>query len=132
MKLGEEAMPPSALDHMAPSVRGVLADAFANPGSSVSEITERTGFPQSHVSTSVARLRELGVLVTEPDPGDRRRTLVQPAPGMLDRAIQRSAAPADQTIAVAIGADSQDRLGEVMAALDLIGEVLIPVARRQR
>ena len=69
MKLGEEAMPPGGLDQMTPSVRSVLVDTFSNPGSSVSEITERTGFPQSHVSASIARLR--GTLLT---PGSRSRT----------------------------------------------------------
>ena len=40
-----------------PTIAGmVLADVFAHPGSSISEITARTGMPQSHVSETVARL----------------------------------------------------------------------------
>src|SRR5580692_11081147 len=35
----------------------VLRDVFANPGSSITDITARTGLPQSYVSESVARLR---------------------------------------------------------------------------
>jgi hypothetical protein len=37
----------------------VLRDAFGNRESSISEIAERTSLPQSYVSESVARLREL-------------------------------------------------------------------------
>jgi predicted transcriptional regulator len=74
MKLGEDAIPPSGFQQLAVSVRSVLADALTDPGSSISDITERTGFPQSHVSVSVARLRDLGALVTDatagPEPAD--------------------------------------------------------------
>jgi DNA-binding MarR family transcriptional regulator len=126
MKLGEEALPPSGLDDMGASVRSVLTDVFSHPGSSVSEIKDRTGFPQSHVSSSVARLRDLGVLVTAPDPADRRRTLVRPADGMVQKAVRRAASSVDATLAEAIGPDTQDRLPEVLTALDLLGELIMP------
>jgi DNA-binding MarR family transcriptional regulator len=126
MKLGEEALPPSGLDDLGASVRSVLTDVFSHPGSSVSEIKERTGFPQSHVSASVARLRDLGVLVTAPDPADRRRTMVRPAEGMVEKAIRRAASSVDTTLAEAIGPDAQDRLPEALAALDLLGELVMP------
>jgi DNA-binding MarR family transcriptional regulator len=126
MKLGEEALPPSGLDDMGASVRSVLTDVFSHPGSSVSEIKDRTGFPQSHVSSSVARLRDLGVLVTAPDPADRRRTLVRPADGMVQKAVRRAASSVDATLAEAIGPDAEDRLPEVLAALDLLGELIMP------
>src|SRR5580693_7809367 len=54
----------------------VLRDVFAHPGSSITDITARTGLPQSYVSESVARLRSQGILETSADPADRRRTLV--------------------------------------------------------
>ena len=126
MKLGEEALPPSGLDDMAASVRSVLTDVFSHPGSSVSEIKERTGFPQSHVSSSVARLRDLGVLVTAPDPADRRRTLVRPAEGMVQKAVRRATTSVDSTLAQAMSPDAEDRLPEVLAALDLLGELIMP------
>jgi DNA-binding MarR family transcriptional regulator len=126
MKLGEEALPPSGLDDMGASVRSVLTDVFSHPGSSVSEIKDRTGFPQSHVSSSVARLRDLGVLVTAPDPADRRRTLVRPADGMVQKAVKRAASSVDTILAEAIGPDAEDRLPEVLAALDLLGELIMP------
>ena len=126
MKLGEHALPPSGLDDMGASVRSVLSDIFGHAGSSVSEITERTGFPQSHVSSSVARLRDLGVVVTAPDPADRRRTLVSPAEGMVERALRRGATSVDATMAAAIGPDADDRLPDVLPALNLLGELVLP------
>jgi DNA-binding transcriptional ArsR family regulator len=130
MKLGEEALPPSGLDEMGASVRSVLTDIFGHAGSSVSEIVARTGFPQSHVSSSVARLRDLGVVVTAPDPADRRRTLVRPAEGMVQKAVRKGASSVDTTLAEAIGPDVQDRLPEVLAALDLLGELVTPQIHR--
>jgi DNA-binding MarR family transcriptional regulator len=129
MKLGEEAIPssPGAAGGVTTSVRLVMADIAYHPGSSVSEITERTGFPQSLVSLSVARLRDFGAVVTGPDPADRRRTLVRPAEGVVrKRGTQHSAAPVDETIAKAIGAQAQDRLPEALAALELLGQLIIP------
>jgi hypothetical protein len=129
MKLGEEAIPPSprAAEGVSTSVRLVMADIAYHPGSSVSEITERTGFPQSLVSLSVARLRDFGAVVTEPDPADRRRTLVRPALGVVrNGGTQHSAVPVDETIAKAIGAEAQDRLPEALAALELLGQLIIP------
>jgi hypothetical protein len=99
---------------------------MTHPGSSVSEITERTGFPQSQVSLSVARLRELGAVLTAPDPADRRRTLVQPVEGLMGKGMRYAAVPVDQTIAEAIGAQAHDRLPDVLAALELLGQLIIP------
>src|ERR1700733_15371015 len=70
----------------APSVRLIFVDVAYHPNSSITEITERTGFPQSLVSTAVARLREMGFLASGPDPVDRRRTLLSTTPEV--KAIQ--------------------------------------------
>src|ERR1700722_19789601 len=61
-RIGETAMrgqaPPSQ-----PTLAGmVLADVFAHPRSSISEITARVGMPPSHVSETVPRLREQGTV----------------------------------------------------------------------
>jgi DNA-binding MarR family transcriptional regulator len=47
----------------------VLEDAVEHPGASISEIHQRSGFAQSHVSASVVRLKERGLLTTLGDPG---------------------------------------------------------------
>jgi GAF domain-containing protein len=46
----------------------VLEDAMEHPGTSIREVHERSGFAQSHVSASVVRLKELGLLTTLGDP----------------------------------------------------------------
>jgi DNA-binding MarR family transcriptional regulator len=126
MKLGVDAIPSSGFRELPVSVQSVLVDALGHPGSSISDITARTGFPQSHVSASVAKLRELGALVTELDPADRRRTLVQPEADVMQRASTRTSVPVDATIAAAIGADGEDGLAEVLAALNLLAQRLTP------
>jgi hypothetical protein len=133
MKLAEDAMPPSPLGRggLATTIRLVAVDVIVHPGSSVSEITERTGFPQSQVSLSVARLRELGAVVTAPDPADRRRTLVRPAEGTMERGMRFAAVPVDQTITEAIGAQARDRLPDAVAALELLGQLITPEIHRR-
>jgi hypothetical protein len=124
VKLGEEAVPASGFHELPTSVRSVLVDVLSHPGSSITDITARTGFPQSHVSASVARLRDQSVLVTAVDPGDRRRTLVRPAPGVVRRGARRASVPIDATVAKALGTDDQGQVAEVVAALELVARRL--------
>jgi len=126
MKLGEDAIPPSGFHRMPASVRSVLVDAYSHPGSSVSEITARTGFPQSHVSAAVTRLRERGGVITTTDPADRRRTLVSPNPEVERGLPSRSWGSVDPVLATAIGADDPDQAAEAVAALELLGKLLTP------
>jgi predicted transcriptional regulator len=51
-----------------------VEDVIRHPASSISETSERTGFAQSHVSVSVARLKARGLAETETDPADGRHT----------------------------------------------------------
>ena len=57
MKIAEEALPKPTTGGPPTSVRMILIHVAEHPDSSVGEIASRTGFPQSHVSASVARLR---------------------------------------------------------------------------
>lgn len=130
MKLGVAAMPPSYFSELPTSVRMVLLDVFEHPGCTIGQIVERTGFPQSHVSAAVARLRDLGVVVTEVDPTDRRRTLVAPAPDHLAEIIkaQGDLEPIDgrlQELLTAGGSMNATDLVEVTAALDLLARTFI-------
>ena len=124
MKLGEEAMPPSGFRRMPASVRSVLVDVYEHPGSSVSEITARTGFPQSHVSASVSRLREAGALITAADPADRRRTLVSPNPEIRRRLPSMAWVPVDAVLARAVGSGDPGEVAEAVAALELLARLL--------
>ena len=128
MKLAEEGLPGQGLNS---GVRLVLLDVAANPGSSISEITARTGYPQSHVSTSVIKLRRIGTVRTDTDPHDRRRTLVWIVPEAVARARRRVTSSADTAIARALGDPSPAELGEVIGALQMLVDRLEPMAGRR-
>jgi DNA-binding MarR family transcriptional regulator len=128
MKIGQEAIHRAGFHQLPTSVRSVLIDVFEHPNSSVGEIAARTGFPQSHVSASVARLRAGGAFETTLDPRDRRRTLVRPSPEVLRRAAQRAAAPIDDALADALGTEDPGEVGEVVGALEGLGRRLSPKA----
>jgi DNA-binding MarR family transcriptional regulator len=103
---------------LTPGEVAVLEDVLKHPGSAVTEIQARTGFAQSHVSTSVSRLRERGLLVAAPDPEDRRRTRLALA-GIAHQAIMRRAGrPADETIAEAVGQDRAERVLQLLTELE--------------
>ncbi|WP_248964873.1 MarR family transcriptional regulator [Sphaerisporangium perillae] len=124
MTIGQEAMPRSGFQTLPVSARTILVDVFQHPDSSIGEITARTGFPQSLVSSSVARFREHGVMVTEPDPVDRRRTLVRPAAGMRERGQQYADTTAvDGALARALDVEPQE-VGEIVATLDSLARRL--------
>jgi DNA-binding MarR family transcriptional regulator len=77
VKIGEEALRGVSAETLSRGRSLVLRDVFANPDSSIGDITTRTGLPQSYVSESVAALRDQGVIEVLTDPVDRRRTLTR-------------------------------------------------------
>jgi len=132
LKIGEQAIPPGAGFHQLPtSVRVVLFDIFEHPASSISDITARTGFPQSHVSAAVARLRDGGAVVVAADPNDRRRTVVRPSPELPGRAAGLRDAPIDAAIGSALGTDDPHQIAEVVATLERLAQRLVPGAARR-
>jgi DNA-binding MarR family transcriptional regulator len=80
----------------------VLRDVFANPGSSITDITTRTGLPQSYVSESVARLRGQGIVMTSADPADGRRTLVRVSDQHPRTVAAKASVPVDAALAAAL------------------------------
>jgi DNA-binding MarR family transcriptional regulator len=124
MKLGEEAMPAAGFRRLPASVQSILIDALEHPGSTIGEITRRTGFPQSHVSVSVERFKRAGALVTEADVKDRRRTLVRPTPGVRERA-ERLAIPIEPVLAKAFRTSDASALRSAVAALEALADRLL-------
>lgn len=106
-----------------PAETAIIEDVVKNPGTSVTEIGQRTGFVQSHVSTSVARLRERGVLETTPDPTDGRRTKVQVAGPAMRAIVRRARRPINDTITTAV-ADAETAR-RVTTMLDELAELLL-------
>ncbi|MGW0484056.1 winged helix DNA-binding protein [Nonomuraea sp. NPDC003214] len=131
MKIGEEALPTEGLGDQPGSTRSVLivvSDIRAHPGSAISEIVTRTGLPQSAVSAAVARLREAGAVVTEPDARDRRRLRVRPAPELSSRVEQVRSTAIDAALAKALGSDDPHRVAEITALLEELARHLSPQA----
>jgi DNA-binding MarR family transcriptional regulator len=95
----------------------VMRDLLAHPGSSISDITARTGLPQSYVSESVNRLRVKGVAQINADPADRRRTLVKLTAAHIDQVAKHSARGADDLLRTALGELADDSAHEVIAML---------------
>jgi DNA-binding MarR family transcriptional regulator len=127
MKIGEEAMPTEGLREYSTSVRAVLivaTDILDHPGSSVGEIAARTTLPQSQVSGCVARLREGGAIVTEPDPRDRRRVLIRQAPDVSDRVAFVQSTTIDAALAAALGTDDPGEVKEVAGTLEALAQRL--------
>lgn len=129
MKIAEAAFPTDPDRGALPtSVRMVLLDVSQHSSSSIREITERTGFPQSHVSASVARLREQGVLQTALDPNDGRRTLVTLADGFRKHITTRRPVAIEAALAAALGNPDPDDLLAVTDALEVLSQRLTPRA----
>lgn len=129
MKIAEEAMPTEGLGEYSTSVRTVMivaSDVAENPDSSIGEIAARTSLPQSAVSGAVARLREAGAIVTEPDHHDRRRVLIRPAPSVSDRVAVVRSTTIDDALAAALGTEDPREVGEVAATLEALARRLSP------
>jgi DNA-binding MarR family transcriptional regulator len=123
MQIAEGALPKGKT---AQSGRLVFVDVAYHPNSSISEITERTGFPQSLVSTAVARLREMGLLESGPDPFDRRRTLVRTTPVLQAIQGRLGLISIDDFLAKELAAEDRAELTDVIAAIDLLSRLLTP------
>lgn len=129
MKIAETALANDPRSSELPtSVRMVLVDISSHPGSSIGEITARTGFPQSHVSASVARLKEQGVLETTVDTDDGRRTLVRLATSFNERLTTRTPVPIDAALSAKFAGSDPEIQAQVLDALELLAEQVIPRA----
>jgi len=87
---------------LVPGQEAVLEDLLRHPDSTVSEIRDRTGFTQSHVSASVTRLRDRGLVVAAADPTDGRRTRLRATRATTHSIGKRAGRTIDDTIATAV------------------------------
>jgi DNA-binding MarR family transcriptional regulator len=125
-KIGEEALrggqaPPLPAGHAL-----VLRDVLAHPGSSVTDVTARTGLAQSIVSKALARFQEQGIVEIGADPADGRRTLARVSQGHLGDVRRKGAATADAALAAALGADGPAAVAEIIGALEALADRLRP------
>lgn len=111
---------------LTPGETAVVEDVIKHRGSTVGEISQRTGFAQSHVSVSVARLRRERLVETEADPADGRRTRVRVTWRALGAISSRAARRIDDTISRAAG--GPDGARRAHALLDELAALLLPPA----
>lgn len=111
-RLGERAMRDGDPHQGGPAAIGaalpagaliVMRDVLAHPGSSITDITDRTGLPQSYVSESVNKLRVKGIAEISADPADRRRTLVRLTSSNVEEVARHSAREVDDVLRTALG-----------------------------
>jgi SAM-dependent methyltransferase len=119
MQIGEDAIPdPTGIRRLPIGVRQVMTDVFEHPGTSAAGIADRTGFPPSHVATSLVALCNAGALQTVDDPDRPGRTALRPVPrhGPADRA----AAQVDDRLAAAAGLQDPEQIKELVGALETL------------
>lgn len=124
-KLGERTLRGSGAGPFNAGVRAILEDLVSAPGSSIRHITERTGFPQSHVSTVVAKLRDAGLVRTRSDPADGRRTLAWVTEDFHRGASDRKVEPIETVLAEALHTTDPEVLAEVTEAMELLAGRLL-------
>jgi 2-polyprenyl-3-methyl-5-hydroxy-6-metoxy-1,4-benzoquinol methylase len=123
MQIGEDATPdPTGLRLLSPGVRHVMTDVFGHPGTSITEIVDRTGFPVGHVEASVATLRDADAVTTADDTGNPGRTVVRPV--FRHGAANRAAAPVDSQLAEAAGIRDAGEAKEVVETLERLARRL--------
>ncbi|MFE7589226.1 MarR family winged helix-turn-helix transcriptional regulator [Kitasatospora sp. NPDC057512] len=123
-ELGRAMITDPAAEHLSAGEIAVISDVYRHPATSVQEIRVRTGFAQSHVSVSVARLRERGLLDAAADPADGRRTLLtvsEPARHAIRAHVAR---PAEPVIAKAV--PDPEKARRVTELLDELAGLLLP------
>ena len=102
---------------LTPGEVAVLEDVLKHPGSVITEIQARTGFAQSHVSTSVSRLRDQGLIVATPDPDDRRASRLRPTADGT-RVLTDSHKRMVSTASSALGGWSEEELAGLASQLE--------------
>jgi DNA-binding MarR family transcriptional regulator len=122
IELSRAATSDSGDQALTPAEAAIVEDVMKNPGASVTDISQRTGFVQSHISASVARLRERKIVETAPDPADGRRTMVRVTRAAMRAIIRRAQRPIDDTIKTAVADAHTAR--RVTALLGELAELL--------
>lgn len=100
-----------------PGEQAVLARVHRHPGSTVTEVAAATGFVQSHVSASVGRLRDRGLLTAQPDRADGRRLRLELTATARRGVRDRLAIPIEAALVRAVGQADAERTEQVLEDL---------------
>jgi DNA-binding MarR family transcriptional regulator len=114
----EEPVPASAI--------AIIEDIADHPGSSIGDIARRTHLAQSLVSTTVASMRQAGVVSLTADPADRRRVLVGIDAGARSGLLQsRAQRPVSAALRQAQPELSPGQLAQVERTLERLAQQLL-------
>lgn len=104
----------------------VTSDVAEHPGTSVGQISRRTGLAQSLVSKTVATMRDAGVFATADDPDDGRRLLIRlSSSGQAEALRGRAVQPIRTALAEVLPNSSEVELTRVEKLLDGLGRHLL-------
>lgn len=93
-------------DRLTPGQLAVVEDLARHEATTVGEVARRTGLAQSLVSTTVAGLREAGVVTAQADPDDGRRVLVTLSRSTRSQILSRSGRPVDGALRTLLAASA--------------------------
>ena len=113
-----------------PGEMAILDDLLINGRSAVRDITERTGFAQSHVSASLAKLTERGQVKWEKNPKDARSRWADLAPKERARLEEAAATRVEDALAEELGVQDAEKLVKLLSRAAKILDVRRPSALR--
>ena len=126
VKIGQEALRGGQAPPLPAGRALVLRDVVAHPGSSITDITARTGLAQSIVSKAIARFQDQDMVQVEADPADGRRTLARVTPGHLREVRRKGAVPVDAALAAALGEADPAAVAKIVSSLEALAARLRP------
>lgn len=114
-----------------PGEMAILDDLLLNGRSAVRDITERTGFAQSHVSASLAKLTERDQVRWEKNPKDARSRWADLAPKERARLEEAAATRVEDALAEKLGAQDAEKLVKLLSRAAKILDVRRPSTPRR-
>jgi DNA-binding MarR family transcriptional regulator len=103
----------------------IAEDIAHHRGTSIGEIAERTGLAQSLVSTTVAKLRDAGMVEVETDPADRRRARVGVSATARKLFAARARRPVAPAIRQALPEATNEEIARVEELLDELSGIVL-------
>jgi MarR family 2-MHQ and catechol resistance regulon transcriptional repressor len=122
--MAEKAIGTGPTFDFSPAETIVVGDLLDHGVSTISDVSSRTGFAQSRVSTVVAALRDRGWIETSVSEADRRRTHVAVTEDVRRRSKEARTRSATPVLAAALADLSAERRDELIAALEELERAL--------
>ena len=114
-----------------PGEMAILDDLLLHGRSAVRDITGRTGFAQSHVSASLAKLTERGQVRWEKNPKDARSRWADLAPKERARLEEAAATRVEDALAEQLGTHDAEKLVKLLSRAAKILDVRRPSTLRR-